>query len=330
MRLEELRQRYELRKLPMTDYETAAATIRAIAAMTAAETAGEDCDTLAVATLDRFVGALVRDGKNIPEAFVGMLRYYYVIGRTDLYIRLTQYTGGIGVVDAILGRLERVSGKEARDRVENGLALPPLGTLPDAMPAFTSELMARLRRELSGAKLERVLSGNNHGIPDAAFAAEKVAFETAASFESYLADYHVRQVAELQAHADSGKPWYEQKITQEVVDFVASDPEIQGGVLKDGFVYETKIPYDIIGWLHAGTPEEKRHFACHCPFARASVLPGRTAVDPLWCHCSAGYVKRRYEILFNRELHAKCLRNALEGDVLCRFAIDLRDVPYQR
>jgi hypothetical protein len=330
MRLEELKERYRLRNLPDSEYETAAATIRALDEMMRAEGAGEDCDTLSKASLDRFIATLVRDGKNTEPVFVGLLRYYFVTGRNDLYIRLTQYTGGDGVVDQILDRLQRIAGEKVRKEVADGLAVPPLGTPPEALPAFTDALMARLRGVLSDEDLEKVLSGNNHGVPDAAFAAEKTAFETALTFEDYLADYHRRQVATLQEHADSGKPWYEQHITQEVVDFVASQPEIQGGVLKDGIVYETKIPYDIESWLHAKTPEEQRYYACHCPFARERIREGGKQVDALWCHCSGGFVKRRYEVLFGRPLRAKCLANALQGDQVCRFAIDLRDVPYRR
>ena len=208
MRLDELKARYELRNLPAADYEVAAATILSIDALTAKIGKGENADTLQLATLDDFIQTLVARNDNTKPAFYGMLRYYYLIGRTDLYIRLTQYTGGLGVIEAILDRLERVCGRIVRERVEAGLSLPPLGTSPDRLPAFTAELMRRLRGELSGVKLERVLSGNNHGIPDEAFAAEKAAFDMAPSLESYLADYHLRQVEELRSHAASGKPWY--------------------------------------------------------------------------------------------------------------------------
>jgi len=328
MRLEELKHRYELRKLPVADYEVAAATVTAFDDFARAE--GSDADAASIPTLDRFLAELVATGQNSEAAVYGLVRYYYVIGRSDLYIRLTQYTGGVGVVAAILDRLERVSGREARERVEQGLAVPPLGTSPETMPAFTAVFMAALRRELSGAKLERVLSGNNHGIPDVAFDREREAYAAAPTFADYLRGYHERQVEELRGHARSGRPWFEQHITDEVVDFVASQPEIQGGILKDGKVYETKIPYDIERWLHAETLEEKRYYACHCPFARESVKAGSTVVDPLWCHCSGGFVKRRYEVLFGRELRARCLANALAGDALCRFEIDLTDVPYKR
>ncbi|MFA5006575.1 MAG: hypothetical protein WC509_03795 [Candidatus Izemoplasmatales bacterium] len=328
MRLEELKHRYELRNLPVADYEIAAATLTAFDAFARGE--GTDADGASVPALDRFLSTLVASGENSAAAVYGLARYYYVIGRSDLYIRLTQYTGGVGVIETIIDRLERVSGHEAKKRVEAGLTIPPLGTPPEAMPVFTAAFMAALRRELSGAKLERVLSGNNHGIPDLAFDREKEAYAAAPTFEDYLRDYHVRQVEELRGHAKSGIPWFEQHITDEVVDFVASQPEIQGGVLRDGKVYETKIPYDIERWLHAETPEEKRYYACHCPFARESVKAGERVVDPLWCHCSGGFVKRRYEVLFGRELRARCLRNALAGDTLCRFEIDLSDVPYKR
>ncbi|MFH0993099.1 MAG: hypothetical protein V1761_01980 [bacterium] len=330
MRLDELKQRYEARGLPTSEYDLAAATITALDTMLRKEGKGEDADHLSTASLDRFIRSLRETGAISYEAFVGMLRYYYVIGSTEIYIRLTKYTGGIGVIENILDRLESTVSKEVRDRVMAGISIPPLGTSPDELPLFIEEFMRRLRRELSGSRLERVLSGNNHGVPDQAFAEEKIAYEMAPTFEQYLKEYHERQIAVLQQHADSGKPWFEQKITQEVVDFVKANPEIQGAVLKDGILYETKIPYDIENWLHAKTPEDKRYYACHCPFARESIRAGKTVIDPLWCHCSGGFVKRMYEVIFGRSLRAKCLMNALQGDEVCRFAIDMRAVDYKR
>lgn len=320
MKLKALKERYDHNKLSTEQFKLAETILTTLNDLT-----NDRIDDAKIADIDR----LIKEQSNIEkEHFYALMRYFYMIGRTDIYIRLTQYTGGVGVFTRILDRLEKVKGKDIRDEVESIVSQPPLGTLPEDLPFYTEKLMKILKEVLpTERELERVLSGNNHGIPDEVFYEEKAAYEASPSFSEYLKGYHQRQIQTLKEHARTGKPWFEQKITDEVVDFVASNPEIQGGVFKDGFVYETKIPYDIIEWLHAKTPTEKRYYACHCPFARTRITEDLKDIDALWCHCSGGFAKRRYEVIFGRKLHAKPLENALKGDMFCRFAIDLRDIP---
>jgi hypothetical protein len=145
-----------------------------------------------------------------------------------------------------------------------------------------------------------------------------------------LKGLHERQVSILQKYSDEKKVWYEQIITQEVVDFVKKDQEIQSAVLKDGKLYTKKIPYDPVQFLQEMDGKMKRYYACHCPFARESILSGSPKIDPDWCFCSAGFSKFEFEVILGHELPIKCLANALEKDEFCRFEIDLAGIPYKK
>lgn len=323
MKIDELALKYKNNKLSEEQFELAKSLIIELDGITE-----QGVDDAAIKDIDQLIAKHLKEKTISKEMFYGLMRYFYMINRTDLYIRLTQYTGGIGVIEAILDRLKNVNGLSAYKRVEAQFQLPPLGTSPMLLPIYINQLMDILKKELkTEALLSQVLSGNNHGIPDEAFLAEKAAYEASESLTDYLKGYHERQIKTLREYAKTGKPWFEQKITDEVVDYVASNSEIQGGVFKDGYIYETKIPYDIISWLHAETAIDKRYFACHCPFARESIKDHDVNLDPLWCHCSGGFAKKRYEVIFGRPLTAVPLENALKGDSYCRFAIDVRDIP---
>jgi hypothetical protein len=95
--------------------------------------------------------------------------------------------------------------------------------------------------------------------------------------------------------------------------------------VRDGLVvYESKIPYQTQEHLSA-TDDASRSFAyCHCPWARASLLPDLDVdVPPVFCNCSAAFHKKPWEVIFGRELHAEVLSSVLAGDDRCRFAIHL-------
>ena len=322
MNLKALKARYEANKLTEAQFQTAETMLLELRVFVS------EVDHSQTTDLDRVIAIYKEKDLLTKEHFYGLMRYFYMIGRTDLYIHLTKYTGGIGVLESIMDRLEKVKGKAVREKIESSFDIPKLGTSPYDLPIYTEKFMALLKTELPlEVELERVLSGNNHGIPDEAFYEEKVAYEASESLSAYLKGYHERQIAVLSEHARTGHPWFEQKITDEVVEFVKRNPEIQGGVYRDGFIYETKIPYDIIAFLHAETDIDQRYYACHCPFARERIKDDLKDIDALWCHCSGGFVKRRYEVIFGRSLKAKPLENALKGDPYCRFAIDVSDIP---
>ncbi len=322
MQLDNLVKLYAKHQLPEKSLKIAMQALNNLNEMVA-----NNVDDVSADDLDQFIASRVIKGSLEPEFFYGLMRYFYMIKRSDLYIHLSQYTGSIGVISCIYDRLEIVKNRHIREIVEQTNPIPKLGTHPKVLAAFTAHLMDVLNAELiTERELQLVLSGNNHQIPNEVFLAEKAAYEASVSLTAYLEDYHKRQIEILSKHAKTGEPWFEQTITTEVVDYVKSNPEIQGGIYKDGFIYETKIPYDIVKWLHAKTPETKRYYTCHCPFARESILSKQHQIDPLWCHCSGGFAKKKYEVIFGQPLKAKPLENALKGDDYCRFAVDVRHI----
>ncbi len=46
-------------------------------------------------------------------------------------------------------------------------------------------------------------------------------------------------------------------------------------------------------------------------------------VPPVWCNCSAAFVKKPYEVIFGQPLKAEILETVLTGGRWCRFVIHL-------
>lgn len=257
------------------------------------------------------------------DSFLAMARYFYVIKNNDVYIYFTKVLGGIGVIDNIKARIIKYAGQETLDIVFKDLKEPPLGTPMEEIPRFTRELMKRIEITTEPAIYKKFLAGNNHGIPKEAMAKEKLIYEESESLDEYLIGRHLRNVAELQAHCNSNTVWYEQKISQQVVDFVKSNQEILSAVKKDNKLYITKIPFDADNYLNENDPIKKRYYACHCSFARESILSRDKEISANWCYCSAGFAKFPFEVILERELDIKILKSPLKGDMICRFEIDL-------
>jgi hypothetical protein len=206
-------------------------------------------------------------------------------------------------------------------RVLDGIVFPPPGTPPESYPAAAEPFVRALVREIGVGRAERVLTWNVHGIPASAFAPERERLLELGSIDTWLLDYHERQVRVLARHAEEGTLWFEQKITPSVVEFVRTHPEVQGGVRDGDDIYVTKIPYDPDRYLKSSDPLERRRLACHCPLAASSITTNGAGVPAAWCACSAGFVKFMFDVVFGQETEARVVSSVLGGEDVCRFAI---------
>ena len=320
MNTEIIRKFYRQRGLGKEETENAVKAVERLARWL--EKQGMSLDDASLGQTQCYVEDLVEKGESDEESMLALSRYFYLIGRYDIYIYMARVVGGVGVIDSIKSRTGKIAGEKKAAEIFEGLAEPPLGTPAEKRPGFISRLMDRMNTSLESGSVQRILAGNNHGIPASSIDSEKQAYEAASSLDEYLKQRHARKVAELQEHCDSGKVWFEQVITQDVVDFVAANQEILSAVRQGSTLYVTKIPYDIVSYLKETDSTVKRYCACHCPFVRESIITGEV-VTARWCYCSGGFAKFPFEQVLGIELEVKLEKSVLAGDDICRFAIDI-------
>jgi hypothetical protein len=176
---------------------------------------------------------------------------------------------------------------------------------------------------LTPEQVKDVLAGNHHRIPAESLAGAKKRWEEAKTMAEFLKGEHQRLVNELEETMKSGRLWYEQVITPEVVEFVKGDQTIQNGVVKGNKVIKSKIPFDPDRWLREKDPKMKRYYACHCQLAREAILKGEEKPLGTFCYCSAGYEKYPLEIALGVPLKVEVLESVLSGGDRCRFAVTI-------
>ncbi len=282
--------------------------------------------TLETATpgdIQKYVSLLIKNQLNHPETLLALARYFLITDKKEIYIYFTSIFGGCGVIESIRTRLEMEHGKTVADEIFQEVEIPSLGTPLWEMPHFTNQFMKTLEEKLPIGACQKSLAGNNHEISKEGFLSEKEYYEKALSLDAYLLDRHHRMVAILQEHCDENKVWFEQIITQDVVNFVEANPEMLSAVRRGSHLYITKIPYDTVNLLKATEENQKKYYLCHCPFVRESLLMNNVQISPNWCYCSGGFAKVMFEVLFDTELDIEVLETPLKGDSRCRFRIPL-------
>ncbi|MBB6482004.1 DUF6144 family protein [Spirochaeta isovalerica] len=276
-----------------------------------------------VKEMKSYIAALTDQGKCDTFSLLALARAAYLSGNRELYIYFTQILERENIISNLRSHMETVLGVDIAGQIFDSLTNPATGAPPEEAVQWTQNLIDKMDETLSDEECRTALTANAHGIPPEAFTNEAELFNKAPGLEAYLADAHKRSVATLQEHADTGKVWFEQIITQPVVDFVASHKEVLGGVLEESKIYWTKIPYDTVAWLNEKESDKKRYYACHCPMAREVLLHEGETIPGKWCNCTAGFVQQRFNAIFGETVKVDLLESVLAGDERCRFAINV-------
>jgi hypothetical protein len=270
-----------------------------------------------------FSRLLIRERHNTYENYVALARYGRFVGSDQVYVAVLTLVDGNEALEALYKKLGRAVGRKLRDQVFDGIPLPALGTPTTELPTITQAVMERLEALVEPAVYRQILSGGLRNLESRWFLNERKKYRKCRDIDAYLELRRQEFIAELQQLKAEGKLFFTQEITDEVIDFVRSNPEIEAGVRQGNILYHTKIPHMAREYLAETDDTMKRYYYCHCPWVKESLRAGDVRVSPTFCHCSAGFVKKPWEVIFGQPLQADVLETVLTGSLVCRFAIHL-------
>ncbi|MCJ7435488.1 MAG: hypothetical protein MUO77_18555, partial [Anaerolineales bacterium] len=226
------------------------------------------------------------------------------------------------VLDNLYKKTGDVLGVERRDGIFAGIELIPLGTPNSEKPAVMQAMLERLERAEPHA-CKQILSSGLRDLHDEYYAVTKKMFDECANIDEFLLRKKQELIAELETIQREGRLYFNQEITDEVIEHVRREPEIGQGMRVGNIIYETKIPHQAKEYLAETDENKKRYYYCHCPWVKESLKAGRSDVPPTFCNCSAAFHKKPWEVIYGQTLQADVLETVLNGDLRCRFAIHL-------
>ena len=280
------------------------------------ETAGEN-------EFEKFSAILIKEGANTYLDYAGISRYAFFIQNMNLYLPVLGIFDGGEVMNVLRERLGEHAGEEVRDKILPEKNLPPLGMPDKEKILVTREIVKKMQQTLSPADCKKILADVAHGLPRDFRKGEREKYLEAGSIDEYLKRKRENAIAELEKHRDDGSLFYNQYISAEVVDYVKSRPDVLSGERRGNTIYHTKIPYMVQEYLTEKDEKMKRYYACHCAWARESILDDSVDVSDSFCHCSGGFTKQSWEAALDRPLEYDMVKSVLKGDDECSFVIYL-------
>lgn len=278
---------------------------------------------LSPAQIERYSNHLVASGQNTWDRYLALIRYARCLKHHNAQRVFIELIDGSEVMENLYGKLEQELGQEVREQVFQGLELPPLGTPNRLKPTLTRTVIQRLEAISGEQTCCRLLEDCLRDLPEDVYLVARRKYQECGSLDAYQEQLGQEFIAELERLQAQGNLYFTQPVTDEMIAFVRANPEIGRGVRRGDNLYQTKIPYMTANYLAETDEQRKRYFYCHCPWVRASLLDEQVQVPPNFCNCSAGFMKKPWEVIFGQRLHAEMIESILQGDAQCRVAIRL-------
>ena len=262
--------------------------------------------------------------ETILEFLRGLIHYANFSKKYEYIIEIIDIAEGYNAMDNLHQRIAEKHGEEIREEVFKGMTIPPLGVHPDTKPQFTKKIMKRMEKILGEEKTVELLAPCLHGGPVESAKRDRDDFLKLKDIDEFLVLKKKELVERIEKHRDDGTLEYAQYIDDEVVEYVKNSLTITPGKREGDKIIVTKIPYQIQKFLKAEDQRMKRYYSCYCAWVRGAIKKGEEGnISANFCHCSAGYFKQYWDIIFDQSVKVEPIDTPLTGALECKFAVHI-------
>lgn len=215
-------------------------------------------------------------------------------------------------------------GEEFWQTLTEGIVLPEMDAECNGKCRNMYVFMKKLEEMAPRNTIEKIFCRVRHGLHPSQMSQLHEEFQETGDLDAFLCKFREDAMADFVQLNREKRDFYGQEITDEVLDFIRRNPAMLAPVRRGNKLHCMAFPYNMAEYLKAEDDIIKRYHACHCPFARESILSD-TTVSPILCHCSLGHVMNFMEAFLGRELKGRPVRSVLSGDLTCEYEIDIPD-----
>jgi len=277
-------------------------------------------------TVNQFIRKKQDENANMMLTVQAMKEYAQLTGDellvSEVIIQETDFDKWCGAVMANLSKTtQKMYGSEVWEKIFKEMQMPKPGWTLDELSDFTYNIE---QKYLSAATREKYECAHKLGGPFVTSYKESDRKElTLEAIDLIIEKMNAELIDLLKEHNKSGELFFNQKIDDSVMkEYETGKWNIRREGLKIIFM---KIPFLMSKYLTETDNRMKRYYACHCPWARKSILKDQT-VSPSFCYCSLGHDKQGLENAFGRQLEGRVICSVLDGNSLqCVFEVDIPD-----
>ena len=213
-------------------------------------------------------------------------------------------------------------GDEFWNELVDGISLPDIANEHKCQCRNMRIFMKRFEERADAEVVKRILYKVRHGLHPSQSAWAREKFLETGDLDQFLQACHDNEMSHFIQLNQEHKDFYGDEITDEVLEFIKNHPAMLAPIRKGNKLFCMAFPANMQKYLDATDDKMKRYHACHCPFAKESIL-SESVVSPTLCYCSLGHVMNFTEAFLGRSLEGRVIRSVLNGDLCCEYEITL-------
>lgn len=231
----------------------------------------------------------------------------------------------VNVMETLKEEAVRVLGEEKWREMTEDMKLPADGMEPELRNHLTRELLERFDTLVDSQTSKSIFCNVKHGLRHSDFWWAREKYLEYNDIDAFCSAMRNETLDAFARASKSGEFYHGQPVNASVLQFVKEQPHLLYGARVNNTIQAVAIPCETQKYLKETDMRMKRYYACHCPFARKSILQEEDAVSSTLCHCSLGHTKIFWEAALDEQLGGEVVSSVLGGGLLCRFVIYLPD-----
>ncbi|MFX0134584.1 MAG: hypothetical protein ACFFDN_13165 [Candidatus Hodarchaeota archaeon] len=254
---------------------------------------------------------------------MALINYANFIKKYDYIVEIIDISESYNAMDNLYQRIGEQHGEKIRDEIFKNTSIPLLGTHPEKKPEFTKIVLRRLEEKIGKEKTIELLKPCLHDRPGD-IKKDREDFLRLKDIDEFLRVKKQELIERLEKHQKEGTLEFAQYIDDEVIEFVKNTPSINPGIREGSIIISTKLPYQTKKHIQAKDHRMKGFYSCYCPWIRGAIKNGTDKeLFSDFCHCSAGYTKKFWDVIFDQPTKVKPIETPLTGGLLCKFAVHI-------
>ena len=285
----------------------------------------ENIDTIPNGEITKFTEFLVENGKKdlVLDLLRALIHYANFKRKYEYIIEIIDISESYNAMDNLHQRVAEQYGERLRDEIFENISIPPLGIDPEKKPEFTKVILKRIEEKVGEKNTIDLLKPCLHSRPGS-IEKDREDFLKINDIDEFLKIKKQELIERLQTHNQEGTLEFAQYIDDDVMAFIKNTPAISPGIRKGDKIISAKMPYQTKKHLQAKEKNMKGFYSCYCPWVRGAIKNGtQKEISSHFCHCSAGYTKKYWDVIFDQPTNVEPIETPLMGGLLCTFAIQI-------
>ena len=265
------------------------------------------------------------EGADLRRAISALQAYAYSLNDEDLVSEVALLITDGKYCSGLMNKISKITlkkyGKEIWKTIFGNMDMPEAGWTLNEMNEFTATIEQKFISVTSRDDYENTLKKGNPWVRR--FKASERKELNLNDVDGIIAKMNADFLHTLNEFCDSGQLFFNQIIDDSVIkEYESGRWDIRREGTKIIFI---KIPFLMTRYLNETDNQMKRFYACHCPWARKSIMTDQN-ISQSFCYCSFGHDKQGLEWAFGRELDGRVICSVLDGNsVQCMFEADIPD-----